>query len=176
MGGGLTPPEEGSPLYITFAYVFPCLGVLISCMFSLSPIPRLRNINREGKLRGFDPFPTVLNLGSGISWICYSVMATNPFTFTSGSVVRSWFWFPLSFASSTHPSSSSTIPPRSPTNLFIHPPSHPTHPLGSRLLNLRPPGLPRQHREEGPLRNRAAHHVPGMYLVWIGRMDGWMDG
>jgi len=48
----ITPPEEGIALYITFAYVFPCLGVLISCLFSLSPIPRLKIISRDGKLRG----------------------------------------------------------------------------------------------------------------------------
>jgi hypothetical protein len=48
----ITPPEEGSALFIIFAYVFPCLGVIISCLFSLSPIPRLKIINRDGKLRG----------------------------------------------------------------------------------------------------------------------------
>ena len=33
--------------------LFPCSGVfLISCLFSLSPVSRLKIINRDAKLRG----------------------------------------------------------------------------------------------------------------------------
>lgn len=88
MGGGSSAlqPEPGTPLYMLLALVFPTAGVLLSAAFSLSPLPRLVRINKENDLRGYDPFPPILNLGSGVAWVCYSVMAADPFTFASGAV------------------------------------------------------------------------------------------
>lgn len=68
---GALQPEEGTALYTLFALVFPCVGVLISAAFSLSPLPRLMRINKQHDLEGYDPLPPVLNLGSGVAWTLY---------------------------------------------------------------------------------------------------------
>jgi hypothetical protein len=75
MGGGGSngglQPEPGTALHTIFALVFPSVGVLLSAAFSLSPLPRLIRINRDGDLHGYDPLPPTLNLGSGVAWVLY---------------------------------------------------------------------------------------------------------
>lgn len=79
-------PNTDTAAAILFGLVFPTLGVLLSAAFSLSPLPRLVQINKANDLGGYDPLPPILNLGSGVAWVCYSVMAADPFTFSSGAV------------------------------------------------------------------------------------------
>lgn len=88
MGSGLQhhPSPDDPFLQTLFGLVFPTLGVLLSAAFSLSPLPRLVQINKDNDLGGYDPLPPILNLGSGVAWVCYSVMAADPFTFSSGAV------------------------------------------------------------------------------------------
>lgn len=58
--------DPSSPTYIIFAIIFPTVGVILSCIFSLTPIPRLREINKRGTLGDYDPNPAVLNLAAGM--------------------------------------------------------------------------------------------------------------
>lgn len=90
MAGGLQP-EPGTALYTLFGLVFPIVGVVISCAFSLSPLPRLVRINKDNDLHGYDPLPPTLNLGSGVAWVLYRFVSLSlSLSLCHGRGMRMW--------------------------------------------------------------------------------------